>query len=102
MDMLNISEVKQGDYIERTVDFNGYDSKRNKYIVEELGDQLIIRDDIGEIIPLEALDKNYWKKAEPETKVQSIPLDILQDQMRLISTYFAKEHQLKALGMFLE
>lgn len=102
MNMLNISEVKKGDYIERTMDAAHYYKKGNKYLVEELGDVLIIHDDLGEIVPIDVLLTSYWKIAEPETKVQSIPLDILQDQTRLISTYFNKEHQLTALGMFLE
>lgn len=170
--MLNISEIKKGDYIERTEDCNVYYNKSNKYLVEELRGQLIIHDDLGESVPLEALVTEYWKiaetvetldlrtikagdklkriepssrrftegieynvyldssgelriktddgdstyvrglvpeywqkvepKTETETKVQSIPLYILKDQMRLISTHFEKEQQLKALGMFLE
>lgn len=102
MNMLNISEVKKGDYIERTMDATHYYKKGNKYLVEELGDELIIHDDLGEIVPIDALLPSYWKIVEPETKVQSIPLDILQDQMRLISTNFQRDFQLKALGMFLE
>lgn len=102
MNMLTISEVKKGDYLERFEYANSYYKKGKKYLVEELCGELIIHDDFGESVHVEALCKEYWKIAEPETKVQSIPLDILQDQMRLISVHFEKENQLNALGMFLE